>query len=97
MRVLLIRHATSQDGEVLSSDGVEETRVLAAHLSRLQVVPSVILTSSSGDARHTGTILRTEVRLPEVPAHVLRALTAPLPLARSTDASSSALLAAGSH
>jgi phosphohistidine phosphatase SixA len=76
MRVLLIRHATSQDGEVLSSDGVEETRVLAAHLSRLRIVPSVILTSSSGDARHTGTILRTELRLPEVPAHVLSALTA---------------------
>jgi phosphohistidine phosphatase SixA len=77
MRVLLIRHAASRDDDDLSSEGLEETEVLATRLRRLRVVPGVICTSSSGDARHTARVLRDELDLPKVDAQVLDALTAP--------------------
>jgi phosphohistidine phosphatase SixA len=76
MRILLVRHATSLDGQGLSPDGIEETRALAAHLRRLQMVPGVIATSKSSDARQTGEVLRAEFGLPVEPGHPLDALSA---------------------
>jgi phosphohistidine phosphatase SixA len=77
MRMLLIRHATSLDGDALSSEGIDETTALAAHLRRLQAVPRVIATSRSPDAVQTGEALRTELGVLERPAHLLDALSAP--------------------
>jgi phosphohistidine phosphatase SixA len=77
MRVMLIRHASTEDGDDLSARGRGETRALAAQLRRLQAVPSVICTSSSGDAQETARVLRGELGLPEHPAYVLDALTPP--------------------
>jgi phosphohistidine phosphatase SixA len=57
MRVLLIRHATSLDGEVLSREGCDEAMGVAGELRRLEVVPDVVFTSSSGDAKQTSDVL----------------------------------------
>jgi phosphohistidine phosphatase SixA len=77
MRVLLVRHASTGDGDELSAEGRKETQALAIQLRRLQAVPRVIVTSSSGDAQQTARVLRDELGLLEDPASVLDALRPP--------------------